>query len=315
MTLPRRLESIGVLVVLAVLALGSTGCESTNWNWLKRDTGRDVAGKPGASPDVKGLVDYLNANASRIKSVRAEDVSIDFTQDNQSFGVRGRVYAEKPRNFRMKVTSGGKDEVDIGSNQQEFWFWAARNPDKYQYFCSYKDLNEGKMRMNMPIPIQPEWVMEALGLGPFGPADKYQLEPNARPNDPTLRLVEKARSPQGYPIRKVIVMNRKEVRAPTPQVTAFLLLDDATGNEICSAHITSTMLVPIDRNSGVILPYKMELRMPTQKMSMTLRLDGMKVNESIVATAFQRQQVMGAEPFNLATGRTEPWLQKAGGFR
>src|SRR5262249_16283240 len=189
--------------------------------------------------------------------------------------------AERPQNFRMKVTFGGKDEVDVGSNRQEFWFWIAKNPDKYQYFCSYKDLNEGKVKQ-MPLPIQPEWVMEALGLGPYGPADKYQIEPATRPNEPTLRLVEKAKSPQGYPVRKVIVMNRKEVQAPTPQVTAFLLLDDATGKEICSAHIHATVR---DRTTGAILPYKMELRMPAQKMTMNMRLDGMKINEAIVGTA------------------------------
>ena len=31
------------LLCLGLLALSATGCESTNWNWLKRDTGRDVA--------------------------------------------------------------------------------------------------------------------------------------------------------------------------------------------------------------------------------------------------------------------------------
>lgn len=92
-------------------------------------------------------------------------------------------------------------------------------------------------------------------------------------------------------------------------MTAFLLLDDSTGKEICSAHITHTT---VDRGTGAILPYKMELRMPSQKMSMSLKLDGMRVNDAIVSTAFQRQQMMGVEQFNLATGRTEPWVQRAG---
>lgn len=298
------------MIGLALGAIGITGCESTNWNWLKRDTGRDVAAKGGASPTVKGLVDYMNENARRVNSVRIDDVAVDATLDNQPVGLRGRIYAERPRNFRMKVTFAGKDEVDLGSNQQEFWFWAAKNPDKYQYFCSYQDLEAGKVRM-MPLPIQPEWVMETLGLGPYGPADKYQIE-TGRPNDPMLRLVEKTKSPQGYAVRKVIVMNRKEVRAPQPQVTAYLLLDDATGQEICSATITATKL---DQATGAILPYRMELKMPTQKMSMLLKLDGIRVNEQIVNTAFVRQQITGADQFNLATGRTEPWVQRAGAFK
>jgi hypothetical protein len=149
--------------------------------------------------------------------------------------------------------------------------------------------------------------METLGLGPYGPANKYTVEQDGQ----TLKLVEKTKSPQGYAVRKVIVLNRKEVKAPQPQVTAFLLLDDSTGNEICSAHITSTHL---DRTTGAILPYKMEIRMPTQKMKMVLKMDGVAVNAQIPATAFARQQMTNVEPFNLATGRTEPWMQRAGGF-
>ena len=297
-----RILCLGLLAVLS-----ATGCESTRWNWLKREPAQDLAAKPGAPPNVVNLVAYLNENASRVNTVRFDDMSIDATMGSQSFGLRGRIYAEKPRNFRMKATAIGKDEADIGSNSQEFWFWLARNPEPHQYFCSYKDLDEGRVRM-MPLPIQPEWVMETLGLGPYGPADKYKLE--ADPDGKLLRLVEKSKSPQGVAVRKVIVMNRKEVRSPQPQVTAYLLLDDATGQEICSAHILSTA---VDRTSGVIVPYKMELRMPTQKMKLALKMDGLTINATVPPTAFVRAPMSGVDPFNLATGRTES-LQRAGGF-
>lgn len=295
------------LICVALVALAAAGCESTRWNWLKRDTG-DTAKKGSAAPNVKALVEYLNDNARRVNSVKVDDLDVDATMENQSFNLRGRIYAEKPKNFRMKVTLFGKDEVDVGSNKSEFWFWALKNPEKYQYFCSYDDLNAGRMRVTLPLPIQPEWIMEAMGLGPFGPAEKYELVPDG-PN--TVHLVEKAKSPQGTPVRKVIVMNRREMKAPQPQVTAFLLLDDATQQEICSAHIHTTTQ---DR-SGAILPHRMELRMPSQKVSLKLRLDGMTVNKAIEATAFQRPQMVGVEPYNLATGRPEPWLQRAGGFK
>jgi hypothetical protein len=300
MTSPVRMLCLGLCTICM------TGCESTRWNWLKPESGHDLAAKPGASPTVRGLVDYLNDNAARVRSLRVDDLAVDATLDNQPVGLRGRIFAEKPKNFRMKVTFAGKDEVDIGSNSGEFWFWAAKNPDKYQYYCSYRDLDAGKVK-SMPLPIQPEWVMETLGLGPYGPADKYQIEPTAS-NDPTLRLVEKTKSPQGYPVRKVIVMNRKEMRAPNPQVTAYLLLDDTTGQEICSARITSTSL---DKVTGAILPYRMELRVPAQKMTLALKLDGVTINGKIADTAFARQPITGVESVNLATWN----FQRAGGFK
>jgi hypothetical protein len=294
------------VICLGFLAIAAAGCESTRWNWLKREPANDVTVKGGASPTVKGLTDYLNENAKRLRTVQVNDLDIDANFDNQPINLRGRIFAEKPRNFRMKVTLLGKDEVDIGSNGNEFWFWAAKNPDKYQYYCSYKDLNEGRVKQ-MPLPIQPEWVMETLGLGPFGPAEKYTFEQDS-PTSTTFRLVEKTKSPQGYPVRKVIVIKRKEMRSPEPQVTAFLLLDDATGKEICSAHITETQRDP---KSGAILPLRMELRMPTQKMTMALKLASVTFNADVVRTSFVRPQMTGIESVNLATWN----LQRAGGFK
>ena len=170
---PIRMIFLGCLAVLAA------GCESTRWNWLKREPAKDVVAK-GAESSTKGLVDYLNNNAKRVTTLRVDDLDVDASFENQPINLRGRIYAEKQRNFRMKVTAFGKDEVDIGSNRDEFWFWAARNPDKYQYFCSYKDLQDGRCK-SMPLPIQPEWVMETLGLGPYGPPEKYTFEQDSRP--------------------------------------------------------------------------------------------------------------------------------------
>ncbi len=290
--------------ILGLLIAVGTGCESTRWNWFKPNT--DNAAKPGAAQSVASLVAYLNNNAERIQSLRVEDLSIDATMGNQSIGLQGRIFAEKPRNFRMKVTAFGKDEVDIGSNQQEFWFWAAKNPDPYQYFCSYGDFQSGRAR-RMPLPIQPEWVMESMGLGPYGPPERYKLEQDNQ----TVKLVERTKTPLGHAVRKVIVLNRREVRSPEPQVKAYLLLDDATGQEICSANITSTT---VDRKTGAIMPYRMELRMPTQKMRMSLKMDGLTMNTPTGGTPFVRQPMTNVEPFNLATERIEPWgLQRTDG--
>ena len=268
-------------ICLVLLILASTGCESTRWNFLKPGSGNDVAASRQARrPD--GREPYRRTSTktpAASQSVRFDDVSVDATMNvgtanAQSIGLSGVILAEKPRNFRMKAGLLGKDEADIGSNGQEFWFWIARNPEPRQYYCAYKDLEEGRVQQ-MPLPIQPEWVMESLGMGQYGPAEKYQLELDK--DGKMLRLIEKARSPSGQPVRKVIVMHRKPMVEPQPQVTAYLLLDDATGNEICSAHITA---IKVDH--GVNVPYKMELRMPAQKMKMALKLDRRTVNDVVI---------------------------------
>jgi hypothetical protein len=138
--------------------------------------------------------------------------------------------------------------------------------------------------------------METMGLGPYGPADKYEMthEPD------TLRLIERTRSPQGKSIRKVIVMKRREQKAPSPQIVAFLLLDDATGNEICSAEITRSQVVQVDATRGALLPRKLDLRWPEAKLRLAIDFGDVAVNSQVPATAFERPTMNGVRSRDLA---------------
>jgi hypothetical protein len=173
----------------------------------------------------------------------------------------------------MTAALFGNPEVDLGSNDQEFWFWIKRADPPRQYYCTYKDLEEGRVR-HLPFPFQPEWILEAMGLGQYGPATRYQLvvEPEV------YKLVERTKSPQGTDVRKVIVIQRRAAQGNAPQVTEYLLLDDATSKEICSAHVTA---VQRDPRSLAALPYRIELRWPAARLKLAMRLDGMTVNAPI----------------------------------
>src|SRR5262249_55442599 len=240
------------------LALGGllllTGCNSFP---MSRGTATQPAPRtPTAVPSKEDIIGYLNDNAGRVQSVRCKDLDISVRQGIQAFGgLRGQVVCAKPRSFRMGAKVMGKDEVDIGSNDQEFWFWIARNDPPYLYHCSYDDLASGHVRVQ--FPFQPEWIMEAIGISPCGPAENYDLKVTAN----TLELVENTRSPQGQPVRKITVINRAPATGTNPQVTAHIL-QDAQGKEICSAHITE---VQFDRNTGAILPRKVRLVCPAEK--------------------------------------------------
>jgi hypothetical protein len=214
--------------------------------------------------------------------------------------------AQKPRNFRLSADTLGSQVVDLGSNDQEFWYWISKAKPPYVY-CSYKDLSEGKVRF-MPFPFQPDWIMESFGLGPYGPTDRYLLEYD---ND-TIKLVERSRSPQGTPVRKVIVCRRRPAQPPQPQVMAYLLLDDATGKEICSAHITE---VQVDRQTGATLPRKLELRWPAERFKLGLKMDTLAVNPQLPPSIFVRQPRQGVTAFDLARGQYDSPLQQIQGSR
>src|SRR5436190_22772369 len=148
-----------------------------------------------ATPNAADLIDYLNRNGRLVQALDCSDLDLDASQGSglrkQEGGLRGWLVCQKPRDFRMGGKVLGKDAVDMGSNNQEFWYWISRAEPPYLFHCSYTDLNQGRARM--PFPFQPEWIMEGLGMAEYGPADRFKV--NVGPQ--TVELIEETRSPQG----------------------------------------------------------------------------------------------------------------------
>jgi hypothetical protein len=252
----------------------------------------------------------MDDNAQRINTLRCDDMEVMVQRGLgvvQKISLPGKVACQRPRNFRMDAGAIGSSEVDLGSNDQEFWFWIKRNDPPYQFYCPYSALTEGK-GLKIPFPFQPEWVMETLGMGNYGPATRYQLvvEPDR------YKLIERTQGPQGNMVRKIIVFNKWEARGNAPQVTDYLLIDDRTNQEICSAKITEVQTGP----QGGVVPRRMVLYYPEAKVRMTLTMPRASFNTALPPTLFVRQPLRSGPSYNMATGRLDSQpsgFQRAGG--
>jgi hypothetical protein len=248
------------------------------------------------APSAADLVEYMNRNARLVQRIECGDLDMDASQGRQQVGLRGKLVCQKPRDFRMSGKVLGKDEVDMGSNDQEFWYWIGKAEPPYLFHCSYTDFNQGRARM--PFPFQPEWIMEGLGMAEYGAPDHYKV--NVTPQ--TVELIEETRSSQGTPVRKVTVFSRVPAQGNQPQVTAHIL-QDASGKEICSAHIVE---VQQDRATSAIVPRRIELRWPAEQMTLKMKLDQVTVNPSIsqqkAAVLFTRPKLTGVQSYDLARG-------------
>jgi hypothetical protein len=102
-------------------------------------------------------------------------------------------------------------------------------------------------------------------------------------------------------VRKVIVFNRRkaQVNRGEAQIKAFLLIDAKTGQEICSARISSAQY---DKGNFALLPERIDLRWPEQKLHLSLRLVNPKANEDIPAgyPFFVRRPLNGIPSYDLA---------------
>jgi hypothetical protein len=243
------------------------------------------------------LVEYLNQNADLVKCVQSTRVAMDCKEGNQAVGVDGMLVCQTPRNFRLKGYVLGKPAVDIGSNDGEFWYWISEaKPVPYVFHCSYEELGRGNVRL--PFPFQPDMIVAALGMGHYDPNGKYQVV--APGNKNYIELIEDAVSPQGQPVKKVTVFNKNTVypERGQPQVIAYVLRD-VQGQTICQATIQE-----VQKKDGVVLPRRLTLDWPAQKMQMKMSLSDVSVVNNLdpnrAARLFQRSDLSNLPSFDLA---------------
>lgn len=236
-----------------------TGCMGLRNYFAQRDPfGPRVPCALPADSTAAEVVEFLNANTARVHAWRADHVSI--SSRGTPFSANASLVVEAPRNFRLRVDSTfGPPEVDIGSNEDRFWVWNRRAEEKC-VAVAYHD-GESVERSRFPIPFDPDWIMQALGVVPVDPAS-VALEPGPA-GSRTARLVSDTFSPEGDPVRKVIMVD----------LCHGLILEHALFDEnrqlIARARLSGHFR---DKQSGGVLPAQIDLDWPQAQLAMTMRL-------------------------------------------
>lgn len=252
-------------------------------------------------PTRDELLAHMNRNAQRISSLETRDVELDIAADREQVGMSATLYCQQPRNFRLRAKVIGKEVADIGSNDQEFWYWISESKPPDLIHCSYTDLSRG---VRLPFPVQPEWVMEALGMArydasrPSFRAENFSVETRGN----TYELIEQTISPQGQQVKKVTVFHRGNASGTTPQITALRLYDSG-GKLMCQATISEVRR----DTSGVAVPHRVRFEWPEQKLKMKMVLDGVVVNSTTSDVAqnpkmYARPAPANIRSFDLARG-------------
>ncbi len=285
---------------LAAVALVA-GCH--NWpNLRSHDPGPQARG-PAETPDAASLINTLNDNSRRLESLQAADVDILAREGSQQVGLAGVMSCKKPRNFRLQANVFGSQAVDMGSNDQEFWYWISKADPPYLVHCSYQDL--AKPGTYLPFPFQPDWVVEALGMADYNPQGNYQVRTNRNFVD----LIEQTTSAQGQPVFKVTRFGYPASSQGRPQVVAHVL-QDAKGTTICAAQILD---VQYDKASGAVYPHRVKLSWPAQKIEMSMTLDSVRVNalndQARLVALFSRPRLANVPTIDLAQVPARPVSQ------
>ena len=115
-----------------LLCLSGASCQS-----LRRPID-DFAHLPPAlppTPTLDQVIQAVNGNCSQIRTVWAPQASIS----GPGFPtLQATVAYERPLRLRVRAGTGILgEELDLGSNDELFWFWARRSQPPALYFCRH----------------------------------------------------------------------------------------------------------------------------------------------------------------------------------
>jgi len=306
-----RLPGVGMaLIACGLFALGLAGCRSTG------EFGPQARCALAPQAGVPEILAHVNQNTARIQSWRALNAAI--TSPDLPVSISASVAVEPPRNFRLVARSPFGPEVDLGSNPEQYWFWARQDESKRIYLARHEQVTRAEtVRLARPahegpmaggMPFEPEWIMEAMGVIAIDPGRVREIR-----RDPQARIVtleEQRVSPAGEPVFKLTAIDLCHglVREHALYDARQQLIARATLRE----HVRDTS------GSQAVLPSKIDLVWPMARINMTMRMGAIEINQgNIPKSTFAVQQYSGSEVFHVggsSTGETRPDFETTPGL-
>jgi len=261
-------------LLLAATIVTFSGC---NWNRFFRQPDRYVQPPQAfqAAPTREELIAKINDNTSRVQTLQASgSLSIPKLPS-----LTTEIAFERPQNLRFRAgTRLLGPELDLGSNNQLFWFWANQDPSNALYYARHEQFAQSKA--HQVIPVEPSWLKEAIGLielnpgnpieGPIHAGDKVQL---------------RVRQPTGAgEVTKVLVLD------PKNGIVVEQQLYDPKGQLLGVAKASEHEFHQLD---GVTLPHKIDIEIPQARLQFQIVMDEQVINRPI----------SGANTFDLPTAQ------------
>jgi hypothetical protein len=218
-----------------------------------------------AAAPLDQIIAAVNANAQKIRTYQTNNASIEIPGALGIPTLRGNVAVERPGRVRLQASTAlTGPEVDLGSNEELFWFGVKRNEPPQVYFARHSQIVGSAAQQLMPI--DPQWLQDALGLAEFKPTDRHE-GPLPLGKD-RVEIKSYIQSASGPLVKRTVIDSTK----------AWVIeqhLYDATGKPLASAVAKNHRYYP---ETQVSLPQEIDLRIPPAELAMTIDVGTVELN-------------------------------------
>jgi hypothetical protein len=214
------------------------------------------------TPTTTDILQVVNDNSAKIRSLYTTDATLTVPG---APSLRANLALERTKRLRLRAeTAITGPEIDLGSNDQLFWLWIRRNPPPTVYYCRHEQFATSAAKQF--IPIDPGWLLDAVGLASFDPALQHSVP---------------ERTAGG----------RWQIRTSMPTVqgtmTKLTVVDEARGwlleqhlyderNQLVASALTSRHM--LDATSGAVVPQEIEVIWPATQFRLKFDVRQWTVN-------------------------------------
>jgi hypothetical protein len=292
--IPMRINRSGLLLLITTGLFAVSGASCPN---MLRTPAPALPRVLPVSPTLDQVIQVVNGNNGRIQSFWTNQAMIsgpDFP------ALRTSIAFQRSRFFRLQAVSGlTGPEVDLGSNPDYFWFWIRRSEPAAVYYCRHDQFAASPARYS--IPIQPDWLIEALGVTELDPALPHQ-GPFQLPGD-RLEVRTIRESPDG-PITKVTILDASQGWVLQQNIY------NAQGCLLASATASGHRRDPL---SGLVMPGVVMVNCPTAQFSMRIDLGPVQINRlsGNPSELWSMPSIQGTPAVDLANPNYQPMAAQA----
>jgi hypothetical protein len=163
-----------------------------------------------------------------IRNMTAENASI--LVPGILWSMQTRLTFERPKRLRIQgsATTLGGQELDFGSNDSFFWLWVRRLPEKEIYYCRHDQFPLCPVKSM--VPIEPDWIVEALGIIEFMPNDQHEGPVTA--DDGNWAIITRRQTASGQFVKRTVIdgkngwVLRQEMYSPQNELVALAISSD-----------------------------------------------------------------------------------------
>jgi outer membrane lipoprotein-sorting protein len=284
-----------VLILLVILPL--TGCL-----FRSRRVERQVSTAPLKSATQAELIDYVNAQAAKIKTLQAT-VDIDTSVGGVKKGrvtdyqqIRGYILARKPSMLRMigLMPIVRNHAFDMVSDGRDFKLWI---PPRNRFVVGRNDIETHNTQQPLEN-LRPQHIYDALILREIDPQNEIAVMQNSFEiiTDSKQHQVQQAdyeievirKGDRGWFLSRKIVFSRTDL-LPHRQ-----LVYDQDGNLA-----TDSRYEGYKDHDGVHFPSQIEIWRPQEEYDITLTIVKLQLNEPLPDDKFALEQPPGAQVVHL----------------